>query len=473
MKVAAIDQGTTSTRVLVANGDAASAVVHSVRHAQHHPNPGWVEHSPGELLSNVKACLDAAGDVDAIGICNQGESCLAWDALSGEPLSPVIVWQDNRTVALLDDLRSSGAEEVALERAGLPLDPYFSASKFAWLLRNNATVQSARRAGRLRLGTTDAYFLDQLTGRFVTDASTASRTLLMNLRSGQWDEELCALFSVPIESLPEITSSVGDFGGTGGAPVTASIVDQQAALYGHGCRKPGESKITFGTGAFALSLTGDTPISRPADGVLPTVAWKIGQELTYALDGGVYDASSAVEWAGRIGLYSSFDEISSFQSAPAASRGLVFVPALSGLACPRWDRRAAALWIGMQASTTKSDLCQAVLEGVAFCTAEVIASMARSVPMSEEISVDGGLSQSGYFVQFLADILGRAVVTRQSHEMTGIGCAALARSGLGATDLDVESEPASKVFVPQQSDATVAAWAAYFSEAIGRSIQWR
>lgn len=471
MRIAAIDQGTTSTRVLVADSSGAADIAHSVRHRQHHPQPGWVEHSPEELLSNLNACIEAAGSVDAIGIDNQGESCLAWDARTGEALSPVIVWQDNRTAGYLRALREEGAEELTLSRAGLPLDSYFSASKLAWLLTHNERVKAAQRAGTLRLGTTDAYFLDRLTGRFVTDATTASRTSLMNIETGEWDTELCRLFGVPVECLPEIGPTVGEFGAVGTIPVTASIVDQQAALYGHGCRNAGDAKITFGTGAFALTLTGSKIVRAPQQGLLPTVAWRVGKEITYALDGGVYDASSAVEWAGRLGLFSDLSEISTFETVPAISTGLAFVPALSGLACPHWDRNAGTLWIGMCASTTRSDLCQALLEGVALCSVEVIAAMSERVDVSDTLSVDGGLARNVYFVQFLADVLERTIVTQRFHELTAFGCAALASLGLGS--VLPEYRNASTVFKPRQSEATVKEWKSRFAEAVNRSKDWR
>jgi glycerol kinase len=470
MRIAAIDQGTTSTRVLVADSHGNADIVHSVRHRQHHPRSGWVEHSPEELLSSLNACIEAAGTVDAIGIDNQGESCLAWDAVSGEALSPVIVWQDNRTADWLKALRESGAEELTVARAGLPLDPYFSASKLAWLVKHNDRVGVALRAGTLRLGTTDAYFLDRLTGHFATDTTTASRTSLMNLETGEWDSDLCELFGVPLECLPEIRPTVGHFGNVGRVPVTAAIVDQQAALYGHGCRKTGDAKITFGTGAFALALTGSQIVRAPGQGLLPTVAWRIGDDITYALDGGVYDASAAVEWAGRLGLFNDLSEIATFESPPAISNGLAFVPALSGLACPHWDRKAGALWVGMRASSSKSDLCQSLLEGIAFCTEEVIAAMSGRVAVTERLSVDGGLARNVYFVQFLADVLERTIVTQRFHELTAFGCAALAALGLDATLPEYRN--ASTVFKPRQQREMIARWKGSFADAVRRAQGW-
>ena len=461
MRVAAVDQGTTSTRLLVAE-DGQAEIRHAVRHRQHHPNAGWVEHDPLELLANVRACLATSGEVEAVGLANQGESCLAWDGLTGEPLSPVIVWQDNRTGDAVERLRAEGAEALTLERAGLPLDAYFSATKLARLLD-----EVGPRRG-LRLGTTDAWFLQRLTGHCATDVTTASRTSLMNLATCVWDEELCRLFGIPIEYLPEIRPTVGDFGAIGAIPVTAAMVDQQAALYGHGCRERGDVKVTFGTGAFALALTGQEIVRAPERGLLPTVAWRIGDLTERAVDGGVYDAGAAVEWAMRLGLLADPAELDAFAAPPAIERGLAFVPALSGLACPHWDRSAGAVWIGMTGGTTRQDLCQAMLEGIALRTAEVIAAMAELVPLSASLSIDGGLSRSTYFAQFLADATGRTVRRRGFDELTALGCAALAARGLGASLPFPDA--GSTAIEPRGS---VAEWHHRFAAAVSRARGWR
>lgn len=471
MRIAALDQGTTSTRVLVVSQNGSADIQLSLRHQQHHPHPGWVEHDPLELLNNLQRCLEATGRVDAIGLANQGESCLAWDAKTGEPLSPVIVWQDNRTSAEIAQLRGDGGEALTLELAGLPLDPYFSASKLAWIIRNLPAAQSALRAGRLRLGTTDAYFLDRLTGVFATDVTTASRTSLMNLATGQWDSQLCELFGVPMETLPQIRDTVGHFGEIGATPITASIVDQQASLYGHGCRNEGDAKITFGTGAFALTLTGEQIIRAPDKGLLATIAWQIDGKPTYAMDGGVYDASAAVEWAGRLGLFSDFSELAAFDEPPAIGRQLAFVPALSGLACPHWDRSAAALWVGMNGSTTRQDMCQAVLEGVALRSVEVITAMDEFLSVTDHLSIDGGLARSPYFAQFLADALQRCIVTQRFDELTAFGCAALAAKGLGVALKPPRNT--STTFHPKVSAEQARQWRASFSDAVTRCRDWR
>lgn len=471
MRIAALDQGTTSTRVLVVSDDGSADIQLALRHQQHHPQPGWVEHDPLELLANLQRCLESTGRVDAIGLANQGESCLAWDAITGKPLSPVIVWQDNRTGPAIERLRAEGGEGLTLARAGLPLDPYFSASKLSWIINHLPAAQQALKAGRLRLGTSDAWFLDRLTGVFATDVTTASRTSLMNLATGQWDAELCELFGVPIETLPPIFDTVGHFGEIGATPVTAAVVDQQASLYGHGCRNAGDAKITFGTGAFALTLTGDEIIRAPEKGLLATIAWQIDGKPVYAMDGGVYDASAAVEWAGRLGLFSDFSELAGFDQPPAIARQLAFVPALSGLACPHWDRSAAALWVGMHGGTTRQDMCQAVLEGVALRSVEVISAMDQFLSVTDRLSIDGGLARSPYFAQFLADALQRCIVTQRFDELTAFGCAALAARGLGKTL--VAPRNTCTEFHPRVSAATARAWRDTFNDAVSRCRTWR
>ncbi len=431
MRIAGIDQGTTSTRALVAGADGRLEVVKSVEHRQSYPRAGWVEHDPEELIRNILACAEACGRVDAIGIDNQGESCLAWDASTKEALTPVIVWQDNRTTGTIERLKSDGVEPDVLQRAGLPLDPYFSASKLAWIIENTPQARRAHARGDLRLGTTDAFFLDRLTGRFITDVTTASRTSLMNLETLQWDTELCEIFSVPLDALPQIVSTTGDFGHVktdhGPVPVTASVVDQQAALYGFGCRGTGDVKITFGTGAFALAVTGAEIVRRPEVGLLPTVAWqKHGEPPIYAVDGGVFAASAAINWAQSLGLFSDYDEINAFDGAPMIEDRLVFVPALMGLGCPYWEPRARGAWLGLSLNHQPKHLVQAILEGIAFRTAEVVEAMSECIPLRDALLIDGGMSSNPYFVQFLATVLNREIHPARIPEQTAIGTISLA-----------------------------------------------
>lgn len=463
MRIAAIDQGTTSTRCLVIEDGGAWRIAASLRHAKQHPAPGWVEQDAEELLRNVRAALAQAGPVDAIALANQGESCLAWDARTGQALSPVIVWQDARTAAQLAQ-HDAAAHALSRRIAGLPLDPYFSASKLAWLLQHVPAVAQAQARGSLRLGTTDAFFLDRLCGHFATDTATASRTGLLDLQSGDWSPALCALHGVPLETLPRILAVDAGFGSVDGTPLRVSIVDQQAALYGHGCRQAGDAKITFGTGAFFLSLTGTARTE--AEALLPTVAWRrAGEPTAFALEGGVYDAGSALEWARGLGLYGTPQELQHFEGPSALSQGLAFVPALSGLAAPYWDRQAAPLFIGMDHATGRRDLARAVLEGIAMLSVGIIDAAAQAGAVGPRISIDGGLSQSPYFAQFLADASQREIVVPPMHELSALGLAELC---------GVDGAPCragARHHVPGK--AVTAACHARYAEALTRARGWR
>lgn len=476
MKVLAIDQGTTGSKGFTLDGEGHFTKVAGFEHAQHYPQPGWVEHDASELLAHVTACIEAAGEVDAIGIDNQGETIVAWDAQTGTPVSRAIVWQDDRTKDVTERLKADGAEELTQARAGLPLDPYFSAAKMGWIIAHVPEAKALLKQGRLRIATSDAFFLDRLTGVFATDVTTASRTSLMSLDTLQWDDDLLKLFGVPREVLPEIRATTGPFGEHKGIPVTASLVDQQAALFGHGCMKTGDAKITFGTGAFALAIAGNTRPPRNASGLAATVAWQMGKTpAAFALDGAVYNAASAVNWAKSLGLFSSYSEINSFAGSSALSRGIVFVPALSGLACPHWDRGASGLWIGLGLDTTKADMMQALLEGVALRAAEVMKAMAAMLPLGETISVDGGLANNDYVMQFLANALNRIVTVASSTELTALGTARLAMLGLAQMKTGAMAmpplPPPSRVFTPDHplDDDLLSR----FGEAVSRAKAWR
>jgi glycerol kinase len=471
MKSLSIDQGTTGTKAFTLEADGTFTKVASFEHKQIYPKTGWVEHDPEELLSHIASCIKKAGKIDCIGIANQGETIVAWDKETGKPVYNAIVWQDDRTKKVTEELKATGAEALTQHKAGLPLDPYFSASKFRWILDQVPEARILLSAGRLRLGTSDAYFLDRLTGTFATDVTTASRTSLMALDSLQWDDELCALFGVPKECLPEILGTTGQLSVIGKVPVTASLVDQQAALFGHGCTSVGDAKITFGTGAFALALAGHARPLKNDSGLLPTVAWQIGQQPpVYAIDGGVYNAASAVNWAKGLGLFNDYEEINSFKSESALSRGLVFVPALSGLACPHWDRAASGLWLGMGLHTTKQDMMQAVLEGIALRAQEVVRAMDRLSEKGSFISIDGGLSANPYFGQFLANALNRKVVVAGSADLTALGTARMAMIGAGVKSLPPLPKP-KHIYEPK--DPISAKLLSRFDIAVIRSKGWK
>ena len=476
--VIAIDQGTTGTAIHRLSAAGTFDSLATAQHKQIYRQPGWVEHNPEELVAQVTGGLERAAGAAGIGIANQGETVVAWDYQTKQPVYNAIVWQDARTQDRIEAMKAAGHEATTLERAGLPLDPYFSASKLRWILDHISEARDLRSEGRLCLGTSDAFFLDRLAGACVTDVTTASRTSLMNLQTLDWDPVLCELFGVPIECLPKIVSTTGAIGeiqagAAKGVPVTASAVDQQAALFGHGCRRPGDLKFTFGTGAFALCVTGDRPLKDPGSGLLPTVAWRIADgPATYAVDGGIYNAASAINWARGLGLFSDFREIQAFGDC-ALQRGLAFVPALSGLGCPYWDRSAGGLWLGLGLETSKSDMMQSILEGIAFRAGQVIGAMENLLPISRRLSIDGGLSNNGYFCEFLAKVLNRVLSVPSTVELTGFGIAQLALIGAGLAGLETlpaGPAPRQKIIPAEAIDPRLPE---KFRQAVDRSRKWR
>lgn len=477
-RVLAVDQGTTATKTYTLDSDGRFAFCNSVEHHQIYPQSGWVEHNPETLLRNVEESIEAAKDIDAIGIDNQGESVIAWDSESGLPVYNAIVWQDQRTTNFTEELKAKGGEEITLERAGLPLDPYFSASKLRWILKNVPEAQKLLKKDRLRLGTSESFFIYRLTGEYATDVTTASRTSLMNLKTCAWDPELCKLFEIPRGILAQIRPTTAHFGciksKSKDIPITASVVDQQAALMGHACYEAGQIKITFGTGVFALANVGETIQNDHESGILSTIAWQFADKKpVYAIDAGIYNAGSAVNWAKSLGLFNDFTEIDHFENSAAVSRGLVFVPALSGLACPFWDRSASGLWLGMSLETTKEDLCQAVLEGIALRTAQLLDAIGRLTGKQKRLSVDGGLINNSYFCQFLADVTQCEILVPSSPDITtyGTGCFALIGSGLVRQPSELPATEEPKAIISPQDDLTLLKQR--FDEAILRSRNWR
>ena len=477
-RVLAIDQGTTKTKCFTLHPGEGFTHVVSLEHKQIYPQPGWVEHDPMELLENVSQCLTGVQDVSAAGLANQGETVIAWDSETGRPIHNAIVWQDQRTHDFIERLKADGAEELTLGRAGLPLDPYFSASKLRWIMDSVPEVPGLLKRNRLRLGTSESFFLDRLAGVYATDVTTASRTSLMNLRTLEWDPELCRLFDIPLEILPEIRPTAGDFGhvetASGKAPITASVVDQQAALFGHRCFEPGRVKVTFGTGAFAMANVGTSPRHDPDSGILATVAWRLNKkEPVYAVDGGVYNAASAVDWLKQVGLISGIEELDRLEGAPAAAKDVFFVPALSGLACPHWDRSAAGLWIGLGLGTTQQDLVKSVLEGVALRTAELLSALWRLACECDVVSIDGGLTNSVYFRQFLANVLNRELSVPGVTEITALGTAYLAMIGAepGKTEIELPDAVKSETVIQPAQD--LSGHCGKFRDAVSRAKNWR
>ena len=480
-RILAIDQGTTATKSYILDTNGNFQYCSTVEHRQIYPRPGWVEHEAEALLGNIQKSIDSEQNIHAIGIDNQGETVIVWDGASGRPVYNAIVWQDRRTAGFIDDLKAQGAERLTLERAGLPLDPYFSASKLRWILKNVPRAAKLLKEDRLKLGTSDSFFIHRLTGEYITDVTTASRTSLMNLATCNWDPELCELFEIPIEILPPIKPTTAHFGVVTSKgrqiPITASVVDQQAALLGHGCDRAGRIKMTFGTGVFALANVGEQIQSDHDSGILSTVAWQLADgKPVYAIDAGVYNAGSAVNWAKNLGLFEEFSDIDEFVKPAAISRKLVFVPALSGLACPFWDRSAAGLWLGMSLETTKADLIQAVLEGIALRSAQLLHAISRLAGEHSRLSVDGGLINNSYFCQFLADITHCEIMVPAIADITAFGTGRFALIGSGLVNKLSELPPAEKpqaIITPRQDLDHLTELKELFAEAVKRARNWR
>jgi glycerol kinase len=429
--VLAIDQGTSSTKALVVASDGAVLGRADVPVRARTVGDGGVEQDPEELWSSVVtagqgALRDAGTTVDAIGLANQGETVLAWDRTSGAPLSAAISWQDRRATAVCAELAPRAAELRAI--TGLPLDPYFAAPKMTWL-----------RAQGVEAGvvtTTDSWLVHRLTGAFATDAATASRTGLLDLDGGAWSPTACACFGVDGETLPRIVGCAEPVGTSavfgGDVAVTGLAVDQQAALFAEGCLDAGDAKCTYGTGAFLLATTGRAA-QRSASGLVTCVAWRLGADTTYCLDGQVYTAGAAVQWLERIGLVPAADALDAIAATAAAANGVVFVPGLAGLAAPFWKPQARGAFLGLALATERGDLVRAVLDGIAAQVATLAAAVEADLgaPIGR-LRVDGGLTRSRMLLQTQADLLQCPVEVYPSPDATALGVAALARLGSGA-----------------------------------------
>jgi len=447
--ILAIDQGTTGTTCFVYD-ERFEPIGRAYREfEQHFPRPGWVEHDLAELWSVTQvvageALADAGdirpGELAAVAIVNQRETVCVWDPSSGEPLHRALVWQDRRTTALCERLRAEGHEPLIRARTGLVLDPYFSATKIAWLLEHVPGLRERARDGRAAFGTIDSWLAFKLTGEHLTDASNASRTMLYDISAGRWDPELLDLFDIPERALPEVCPSAGVLARTrpdalhGHAAALAGIAgDQQAALFGQGCVDPGLGKNTYGTGSFALLNTGFSP-PQPAPGLLATVAWRIGSATTYALEASIFVTGAAVQWL-RDGLriIDTAADTESLAASLASNEGVYFVPALTGLGSPHWDPHARGTIVGLTRGSTRAHLARATLEAIAYQTLDAVRAMeASSGQALAELRVDGGATANAWLMQFQADILGVPVVLAETAETTALGAAYLAGVGAGA-----------------------------------------
>ena len=439
--VLAIDQGTTGTKALLLDGNLNVLAEAGEEFPQHFPKPGWVEHEPEEIFASVRtavrAAIEAAGvapeSIAAIGITNQRETSIVWDAESGEAIHRAIVWQDRRTADLCQTLKLEGLESLFRERTGLLLDPYFSGTKVRWLLDNVANARKQAEAGQLRFGTVDTYVTWRLTGgaSHVTDPSNASRTLLYDLAKGGWDPELLELLQVPDSLLPEVRDNDSTFGTTkgldflpDGIPIAALLGDQQAALFGQACFDEGEVKCTYGTGAFLILNTGFS-IVRSKRGLLSTAAWRIGGKTTYALEGSCFVAGAIVQWLrDGLGFIERSEDVESLARSVPDSGGVVLVPSLTGLGAPHWDPNARGVISGLTRGTTSGHIARAALEGVALQIQDVLDAMQRDLGRSlPELKVDGGASANDLLMQFQADILGVDTVRPRVISTTSLGAA--------------------------------------------------
>jgi glycerol kinase len=488
--VAAIDQGTTGTRCILFGLDGVPAGSAYREHRQIFPRPGWVEHDPAEILGRVhEVCAEALraaapARVLGIGITNQRETVVAWDAETGRPAANAIVWQDARTADACAEAIAMGWDGEVRARTGLPISTYFSATKMRWLLERSEEVAALAASGRLRLGTIDSWLIWNLTGgprggAHVTDPTNASRTLLCRLSDLAWDETLLDLFGVPAEALAEIRPSIardpygatvgdGPFGV--GVPVAGDLGDQQAALAGQGCFAPGEAKNTYGTGSFLLELVGDSPMPS-ACGLLSTAACSGGEERAYALEGPVAITGAAVQWLrDGLGLIDDVAESEALASSLEDNGGVYFVPALTGLGSPHWRPDVRGTIAGLTRGTTRSHVVRAALEAAAYQVADVLAAM----PPIEQLRVDGGMTRNRWLMQFQADVLGAPVIVPEVAETTALGAAYLAGIGAGRwtiEDVATRWREAAR-FEPRMGDDERETLLAGWRKALGRARDW-
>jgi glycerol kinase len=443
--VAAIDQGTTGTTVLLLDEGEAVRGRGYREIPQMFPAPGQVEHDPEAIWSSVLAAFAQARaqvpdqPIAAVGITNQRETTVLWERSSGRPVAPAIVWQDRRTAPRCEELRAQGLEDRVRRLTGLVLDPYFSATKLEWLLRHHPDLRPRAERGELAFGTVDSYLLFRLTGRHLTDVTNASRTLLYDIEKLAWSDELCQLFGVPRALLPVVLPSAGAFGEArgvpglpDGTPVTGVAGDQQAALYGQGCTHPGDAKCTFGTGAFLLAHVGGRPVlSRHR--LVGTVAWQIGDEVSYALEGSAFVAGALVQWLrDGLGIIAAAPDIEALAASVPDAGGVTMVPALSGLGAPHWRPEARGLIAGITRGTTRAHIARAALEAIALQNVELCQAMADDAgrPLSS-LRVDGGATANDLLMQLQADLLGVDIVRPVMIESTALGAARLAARGAG------------------------------------------
>ena len=489
--ILSLDQSTTSSRAMIFNHAGQIVAKAQKAFAQHFPEPGLVEHDAKEIWSTQVSVLAealaqsgiAADQIAALGITNQRETTIVWDKTSGEPVHRAIVWQDRRTAKYCDSIRAAHGDTIRA-KTGLVLDAYFSATKVKWILDHVPGARARAEKGELCFGTVDTWLVWNLTeGRtFVTDPGNASRTMLFNIHTLQWDEDLLALFDIPRAMLPEVKSSSEIYGHTAprftNRPIAIAGIagDQQAALFGQLCLDKGMLKNTYGTGCFLLMNTGDKPVDSQHN-LLATVAWKIGGKTTYALEGGVFVGGAAIQWL-RDGarLIREADEINTLAASVADNGGVYFVPALSGMGAPYWDQYARGSFFGITRCTSNGHLARAVLEGIAFQVYDIVKAMeADAGQATAQLRVDGGASQSDYLMQVQSDLFAFDIVRPRITETTALGAAYLAGLAVGfwqSTDELRAQWQADKVFSPQLPPERVQKMLHYWHKAVKAAQHW-
>ena len=488
--ILALDQGTSSSRAIVFDHDGRIRSVAQKEFTQHFPKPGWVEHDPREIWSSEASVIAEAItelginglNIAGIGITNQRETTMVWDAATGEPVYNAIVWQDRRTSEFCDSLKAAGLTEKIREKTGLIIDAYFSATKIRWILENVSGARERAERGELRFGTVDTWLIWNLTRGevHVTDVSNASRTMLFNIHTLEWDRELLDLMGIPASMMPQVKSSSEVYGHTKTTlfahevPIAGIAGDQQAALFGQMCTTPGSVKNTYGTGCFLLMNTGEKPILSQ-NNLLTTIAWKIGDTVNYALEGSIFVGGSVVQWLrDGLGLIRSSSEIEGLAMQVPDNGGVYFVPALTGMGAPYWDQYAKGCIHGITRGTTAAHIARATLEGIAFQTMDIVNAMEKDAGVKlSELKVDGGASRNNLMMQFQADILDTKVIRPEVTETTAMGACYLAGLAVGYWDSLDEIKrqwKAEKTFAPLAPASKVEALKAGWADAIRRTI---
>ena len=491
--ILAIDQGTTSSRAIIFDHKGGIRAVAQREFTQHFPQPGWVEHDANEIWSTQAGVVTEAltqgrirlGDIAGIGITNQRETTVIWNRETGQPIHKAIVWQDRRTAKVCDELKARGLAKTIQEKTGLVIDAYFSGTKVHWLLDNIPGARKDAEAGKLAFGTIDSWLVWNLTGGklHITDVSNASRTLLFNIHTLQWDDELLKLLNVPRSLLPEVHASSEVYGQTSGqlfnttVPIAGIAGDQQAALFGQMCLQPGMLKHTYGTGGFMVLNTGDKAIPSK-NNLLTTIGWKIGGKVTYALEGSIFIAGAVVQWLrDGLGIIRSSADIETLASSVPDNGGVYLVPAFAGLGAPHWDQSARGAILGITRGTNARHIARAALESIAYQTVDVLTAMeADSNIKIKELRVDGGATVDNLLMQFQADVAGVPIVRPKVHETTALGAAYLAGLAVGfwkdTNELQHQWQK-DRDFLPSMDATKVATLKQGWTKAVSKAKGWQ